>query len=336
LDGHPFEEIVSKFQPWLIQEKNSLDGISRIQDQMFPVYFALLYLQQQDHIVIQYKNLLGQEQSIDYPTWGLKEKEKYQRQNKALYEELPKTEFRTDTAYLSIASFAPDKMAKQNRVIHRFFKQCKKKKIGQLIIDLRDNTGGKSTEVEYVMSYLLKDGYNAPHNLIVKRSELSDSRVPWLKHWMVRKMLRLLSRKNEDIQRYVDLMELKNGEVDTLYFKNNMTQKRWIYTGQTHLWVNGMSASAAVNFTQAFQQNQLGTIWGQCIMGNDQGTFGNAAPTQLPHSKITVSIATIRYNYGPDFQFDHPNICPDKRIEYSIENIIHGTDPYWFAIRKKI
>jgi hypothetical protein len=100
--------------------------------------------------------------------------------------------------------------------------------------------------------------------------------------------------------------------------------------------VNGLSASASVDFTQAWKKNNLGKIWGQCIMGNDRGTFGNAALVTLPASKLPISVATIRYNYSRAFKFETPNICPNIRIEYTLENIIHGTDPYWSAFRKKI
>jgi C-terminal processing protease CtpA/Prc len=121
-----------------------------------------------------------------------------------------------------------------------------------------------------------------------------------------------------------------------LYFNKKIQQKKWIYSGEKHLWVNGLSASASVDFTQAWKKNNLGTVWGQCVMGNEKGTFGNGTITLLPQSKLPISIATIRYNYDKQFDFESPNICPDIRIEYSIENIMHGTDPYWSAFRKKI
>ncbi len=335
-NGVALQSIIDKTAPLALMEHDSHDGLNRQQDELFPVYYSVFYLQQQDSIQVKYKDLSGAVKSTWYTTWDKRDKERYQKKNKVLYSDLPKIEFHNDTAYIAIASFAPQKMGKQNRMIRSFFKQCARKKMNHLVIDLRDNTGGKSTEVEYLVSFLLMQGYNAPDNIVAKRSALADSRVKPLKRKLVRAFLKIILRRNEDIQRYIDLMELKNGEVDTLFFNKKIQQKNWIYQGEKHLWVNGLSASASVDFTQAWKKNNLGTIWGQCIMGNDRGTFGNAALSNLPHSNLPISIATIRYNYSRAFKFESPNICPDFRIEYTLENILQGTDPYWSAFRKKI
>ena len=335
-NGVALQSIIDKTAPLALMEHDSHDGLNRQQDELFPVYYSVFYLQQQDSIQVKYKDLSDAVKSTWYPTWDKRDKERYQKKNKVLYSDLPKIEFHSDTAYIAIASFAPQKMGKQNRMIRSFFKQCARKKMNHLVIDLRDNTGGKSTEVEYLMSFLLKDGYNAPDNIIAKRSDLADSRVKPLKRKLVRTFLKIILRRNEDIQRYIDLMELKQGDVDTLFFNKKIQRKKWIYQGEKHLWVNGLSASASVDFTQAWKKNNLGTIWGQCIMGNDRGTFGNAALVTLPASKLPISVATIRYNYSRAFKFESPNICPDLRIEYTLENILQGTDPYWSAFRKKI
>lgn len=336
IESITLEKILEETASLLLWENDSFDGIQRQQDELFPVYSALLLLQQQDSVDIQYKDTEGVIHEVSVPTWGKKEKEHYQKKNTELYSDLPKIEFYHDTAYIGISSFAPKKMAKQNRMIRQFFKSCHRKKINHLVLDLRDNTGGKSTEVEYLMSFLLEEGYNAPHNIIAKRSGLSDSRVKPLKNKFIRGFLRFTMRRNEDIQRYIELMSLPEGETDTLYFKKKIQQKKWIFQGEKNLWVNGLSASASVDFTQAWKKNQLGTIWGQCIMGNRLGTFGNAATTSLPQSKINVSIATIRYNYSQEFEFYSPNLCPEIRVENSFENIVNGTDAYWSAYRKKI
>lgn len=330
------EKILEETAPLLLMEHDSFDGIQRQQDELFPVYSALLLLQKQERVDIQYKDTEGVIHEVNVPTWGKKEKDQYQKKNVELYSDLPKIEFYHDTAYIGISTFAPKKMAKQNRIIRRFFRSCQRKKINHLVVDLRDNTGGKSTEVEYLMSFLLEEGYNAPHNIIAKRSGLSDSRVKPLKNKFIRGFLKFTMRRNEDIQRYIELMSLPEGETDTLYFKKKIQQKKWIFQGEKNLWVNGLSASASVDFTQAWKKNQLGTIWGQCIMGNRLGTFGNAATTSLPQSKINVSIATIRYNYSQEFEFYSPNLCPEIRVENSFENIVNGTDAYWSAYRKKI
>jgi hypothetical protein len=335
-NGIALQTILDKTAPLDLMEHDSHDGRLRQQDELLPVYYSVFYLQQQDSIQIKYKDLSGAVKSTWYPTWDKRDKERYQKKNKALYDDLPKIEFHRDTAYIAIASFAPQKMGKQNRMIHSFFKQCSQKKIKHLVIDLRDNTGGKSTEVEYLMSFILNEGYNAPDNIIAKRSLLADSRIKPLNKKLVRTFLKIMLRRNEDIQRYIDLIELQQGEVDTLYFSKKIQQKKWIFQGEKHLWVNGLSASASVDFTQAWKKNNLGTIWGQCIMGNNSGTFGNAALVTLPASQLPISVATIRYNYSGDFKFETPNICPDIRIEHTIENIIHGSDPYWSAFRKKI
>ena len=60
--------------------------------------------------------------------------------------------------------------------------------IDTLIIDLRGNAGGLSTEVEYLYSFIDKKGYNTPSNIVGKRSKISDQKYRFLnRKWVMKK-----------------------------------------------------------------------------------------------------------------------------------------------------
>jgi C-terminal processing protease CtpA/Prc len=64
-----------------------------------------------------------------------------------------------DVGYLKVSTFAPHKFIRYQRKIKRAFKNLKRNDIDTLIIDLRGNAGGLSTEVEYLYSFIDKKGY---------------------------------------------------------------------------------------------------------------------------------------------------------------------------------
>jgi C-terminal processing protease CtpA/Prc len=79
--------------------------------------------------------------------------------------------------------------------------------------------------------------------------------------------------------------------------------------------INGLTASAAVDFTNGFQRNRRGQVVGQQCLGPKTGTWGNPALYTLPRTGLQVSIATIRYNYDDSFTYDRQGIIPDHWVD---------------------
>jgi C-terminal processing protease CtpA/Prc len=125
------------------------------------------------------------------------------------------------------------------------------------------------------------------------------------------------------------------GQQDTVYFHQNFKQPKHIFQSKVLLWVNGLSASAAVDFTHAIREKKRGEIWGEPVMGGMKGTFGNTTGTLLLHSKLQVQISTIRYNYDASWVYDPISIVPDIPVEITKENIALEQDAFKELLKKR-
>jgi hypothetical protein len=231
-------------------------------------------------------------------------------------------------AVLKIGTFSPSNQKQYRAFIRDSFEDIKKKNVQLLAIDLRSNGGGRSSYVEYIYSFLKKEGHNTPANIIGKSSELARSRSQWARRGFVRWSLKTFKKRDEDIAAFVKFYEAPNGTLDTAYFtKPEIQKKELVYTGKCALFINGMTASAGVDFTNTFYKEQRGEIIGEPCLGPHTGTFGNPSIYELPNTKLPIIIATIRYNYDNTFQYEAQPIKPHIAVEVTQETLAKGIDP---------
>jgi C-terminal processing protease CtpA/Prc len=97
--------------------------------------------------------------------------------------------------------------------------------------------------------------------------------------------------------------------------------------------MNGLTASAAVDFTSAFKKRKRGVLVGRQCLGPITGTWGNPASFTLPKTGLRVSISTIRYNYDNTFRYERAGILPDHYVERSAQDVHADRDsPVDFVI----
>ncbi|MCC6600653.1 MAG: hypothetical protein IT223_08245 [Crocinitomicaceae bacterium] len=232
-----------------------------------------------------------------------------------------------NTAVLKIGTFAPLGGLKYANFIRKSFKEIKKKNIENVVLDIRGNGGGSSSWVEYLYSFIDTAGYNTPDNIIGKNSELAMKRSSGMLRPISQWMIRNFYKKNEDVQNYIKILKMEKGEMDTLYFSDPVVQKiKKVYTGNCYLLINGLTASAAVDFTHSFREKKRGVIIGEPCLGPVTGTWGNPASFSLPRSGVKVNIATIRYNYDRSFRYDPQPIKPDYDVKTEITDLEDGKD----------
>lgn len=228
-------------------------------------------------------------------------------------------------AYLRVGSFAPSGGG-FSKFIKRTFKEMQHQGTEQLILDIRDNSGGSSGLVEYLYSFLDTAGYNTPHNIIARASPLARKRSN-LDSGFSRFMLRTFYKKNENVQAFMKAYFSANGTNDTLFFKDAEKQKKkLVFTGKTYLLINGLTASAGVDFTNVFLSRKRGIVIGEPCLGPDTGTFGNATECTLKNTGLVVSIATIRYNYDASFNYHRLPLKPDYFVPMNPDDIRNKRD----------
>ena len=238
---------------------------------------------------------------------------------------------------IAVETFAPTLPGQYARAIKRAFAEANTGAYKAAVIDMRDNGGGSSTWVEYLYSFLDPRGYNTPHNIIGRNSALARSRLRGLKSPAARFMTRLLYRRNEDVQAILRITALPDGVNDTVFFQQPDTRRSHeVYTGPCYLLMNGMTASAGVDFCNHFIRSSRGPSFGEACLGPPTGTWGNPAPFVLHHSQVRVYISTIRYNYDDTFQYERRPVAPDHSFPPSPRDIAAGKDAGMQAVLEYI
>lgn len=231
-----------------------------------------------------------------------------------------------NVAILKITSFSRGSDPKYWRSIQKAFAKMKRAECRRLIIDLRGNTGGSSERMESLFPYLELQPSNVPSNIIARQSLLSMERNDQTFKGFSKWMLTHFFKKNEDVQNYLQMVRLKPGETDTIYYTEKLEPQRHRFTGDVFLLIDGLTGSASVNFASKFIQNEIGTVVGEPCLGPLGGTWGNPASFTLPNSRISVNVSTIRFNTNNDFSKSSIQITPHREIGPSIKDLAEERD----------
>lgn len=320
-------------------EGNALTGQRRITDALFTSVIGLDF-PLGDSLTIDYTPFgEDDEREVKYPVY---KKEKWNARQKSLQKDGSrnlslKFTANDSLAVLKVGTFAPSNIRAQEKYLRSAFKEIKKKNVQFLAVDLRDNGGGHSHQVEVLMSYLKKEGHNTPHNIIAKGSKLARDRSFIDDNGFSKFILQLFFGRNEDVKGFIRMLELEDGELDTIFFKNKEIQKdKYVYSGNCVLFINGLTASAGVDFANSFYKDKRGLIIGEPCLGPHAGTFGNPASYTMKNSKLKFSISTIRYNYDDRFEYIESPIKPDILAEVTPELLAFKKDACIAAWKKYI
>ncbi|RIV22465.1 hypothetical protein DYU11_15730 [Fibrisoma montanum] len=223
----------------------------------------------------------------------------------------------TQTAVLTIRGFGDNK--KDPKLYQQFFRELQNKKAKNLIINLRDNTGGWDKLGYELFSYLI----DKPTRYYDSLTTVTNT-IPYLKY------TDLDEKFVKSLPKY--LLPLGNGRF-SLKAKDEpglaLQQPRpERFSGQVYVLMNGMSASTTAEFTAAAHANQLATFVGQETGGAYQGGHsGEFAVLTLPHTKLRVSIPLVRYKMavGTSGPLQRGTL-PDYTVQPTIEEAIDGID----------
>ncbi len=270
---------------------------------------------------------------------GYQRKEFYKERTRRYQAEQPfpvqlTLDAQNELAILQVSTFAPASSKKYKKLVTESFRKISEGNYNNLIIDLRNNGGGSSSLVEFLYSFIDSAGYNTPSNVIGRNSRLAHSRSGLMNSFIADIIMSLFFSGNEDVQSYRHFAQLPIGEVDTVYFKNPVRQdSKRVFKGNCYVLTNGLTASAAVDFTSAFKKRNRGALVGQQCLGPLTGTWGNPSYFTLPKTGLRVTISTIRYNYDNSFRYEREGIMPDYPVERSSMDIHMNADtPIQFVI----
>jgi Peptidase family S41 len=335
----PLQQINDWTGDFSLIEGEAIASDQRMRDALFSLTTALFVIKKNDSVAIKIHRIEENRDTIlEVYSKTLNRKAWEKARKKSTPNEDPAVLFQKrgkKTAYLKISTFAPPNLIRYQRKIKKAFKVIDRQGMDTLIIDIRGNSGGLSTEVEYLYSFIDPKGYNTPSNIVGRKSKISDQRFPFLNRKLIQWWVIHFLKNQEDIYNYVQLRRIPMYSIDTVYFNKPNIRKKNVFNKTAILWADALTASAGVDFTHHFHETKRGEHWGEPVMGPMTGTYGNTFPYTLPISHLAVNISTIRYNYNNQFKYSPIPIEPDYKINWKRSNFVKGEDPYWEEFKKR-
>lgn len=203
-----------------------------------------------------------------------------------------------DTGYIYLGHFDinPDRF---EEFVDQTFETINQQNIKNIIIDIRDNTGGNTDTVTYLARYLA----NKPFRLVSSIQEkINHDNRGWFGY------------KGEIGEVTYDEWSDWEKPIDS----NNR------FEGNVYLLIGPVSYSAAIVFATTLQDNQFATLIGEPTGGYaNQSAQGNLF--NLPHSKLRAYITT-KLLVRPSAISDQAPVVPEHIINESTESITQHKD----------
>jgi hypothetical protein len=315
IGGSDAKELHENISRYSLIEGESNSGFIRVTDAIYGNFAGLFVALSDTTSIVAIHPTSGDTLSVVYParTLGGKKKKRVLKQDEKDYFSLTFLEGETgQIAHLMVGSFADLKSRAYHRFLKRSFREIKKRTCTDLVIDLRDNTGGRSARVKALMLYI-SDGADigVPANMIAKQSESSDARYRSEIGRLPRFLIKKLSRKGSDGRKFIDMVTMPLGTLDTVYFNTESPREpKHAFNGNKTLLMNGLSGSGSVIFSGIFATNQWGPILGEPCLGPVTGTWGNPVPVKLENTGLGVFISSMRFNVDNAFKVDPKPVMP--------------------------
>ena len=180
-----------------------------------------------------------------------------------------------NTAYLKPGNFSGDENVYQ-QFIDSIFVDINKSRPDNLIVDLRNNTGGHNSFSDYLVSYIADKPFKWYSRFTLKSSKI------------LKEQTRILNDTTDPY--FKEILERKNGEIYEYFLDPYQPQEMSIrYIGNVYVLVNRHSYSMAAVTAAMIQDYDFATI-----VGEETGDFPTLYASQfyytLPNTGIVVKV----------------------------------------------
>jgi len=229
-----------------------------------------------------------------------------------------------DAAVLTIRGFGGGKNGDEAALkMHEFMdatmNTINKSKVGNLIIDLRDNHGGWDNQGQVLYTYLI----DTPTCYYRRFHSVTDSSS----------FLKFSSLTKDDMDNIKkELIHEKDGTFTVKEEYNNTLSRQYPkenrFRGKIYFLMNGASGSTTSEFLAVARSNRLGIFIGEESTGNYTGGNGGEFITMnLPKTGIQVVIPLLYYDNAvrPPVE-EGRGTMPDYTVPYNLKDVLSGTD----------
>jgi hypothetical protein len=222
------------------------------------------------------------------------------------------------TAVLNIPSFSPDQDLPL--FFEKSFEQIETEGIENLIIDIRNNEGGKDEYGSLLFSYLSSTPFRYYKNIEVATvdttflNRLNFGDIPF----------------NAAIPNFTSNIQKQNGTYSYTNHTILNLQKPMdkAFKGDVYILINGGTFSTAAEFSSMAHHNKRAVFIGEEAGGGYLGNCSLGTPTlTLPQSKIRISIPLAKYELAVRevIPVGH-GVLPDFWTSYTLSDILRNTD----------
>jgi hypothetical protein len=215
---------------------------------------------------------------------------------------------------------------------HNFYKDAfvslQQKKIKNLIIDLRDNPGGRLSEIVYLYAFLTKEPYVFCNPTEVT-SRTSLLKADYFKGGnLFTKTLRFVTAP---IYFTYTLLKVRKGTDGKFYYRAAEHRKRkpspHAFSGNVYVLINGGSFSASCLLSSNLKGSKRATFIGQETGGAFNGTVAGRMPlVRLKNSEINVRIGLMRIAPTYLSDIEGRGIFPDFETQITENDLIANRD----------
>lgn len=235
-----------------------------------------------------------------------------------------------NTAVLTINSFGLDPMEFKSKLIV-LFKEIRKEKADNLIIDIRQNIGGYRINAINLYAFLT----NTPFKQRISESVITNE-LPHKKH-----VIHTLSDYSEFFEMYFASAKKESGKwiLTEDHAQAEMIPYKKPFKGKVYVLIGGNTFSAGSAFALSAKNDKNITLVGEETGGGYYfHTAQFIALYKLPNSKIMVRMPFVKID---KYVLDHSvskgsGVLPDVEVILTVEDLIKGTDSQLDGVIKLI